>query len=218
MKVNAMVKKGDFVKIHYTGKLADGVVFDTTRKDVADKEGLADTRSKFEPVTICVGEGMLIRGLDSALEGKEGSFSATIQPEEAFGKKNPKLLRVVPTPQLNKQGIRPQAGMRLNVDGNYGVVLRTGGGRTVVDFNHPLASQEVTYDVEIVEKVTDAKEQIRSIFEGASLPLIDVSVEKDAATIKLPQLFPQPILDRLQERITQLTKVKTVSFEQGTKK
>lgn len=194
-----MVHIGDFVKINYTGKLQDGTVFDSTTK----------------PVTICVGERMLIPGLDEALVGKSGKFTVTIPPEKAFGKKDPKLLKMVPTVQLQKQQITPYPGLELNIDGQYGVVRTTSGGRTVVDFNHPLASQELTYEVEVIGKVEEAKEQIKALLDPIGLPYTNIHIEGAKALIQVPQLYPAPVLDALHERITKLTAIKTVSFEQG---
>src|SRR3989338_4515953 len=140
-----MLQKGDFVKINYIGKLNDGRVFDTTKPEVATKVGLQSDR--LHPITVCIGEGMLVRGLDAAMIGKDSAFSITLPPEEAFGKKDPKLLKIVPTAQLHQHKINPHPGLELTIDGSYGIVRSTSSGRTVVDFNHPLAGQEITYEV-----------------------------------------------------------------------
>lgn len=205
------MEKGDFIKINYTGKLHDGTVFDTTDPKLAKEIG----SRKSGPITICLGQGMLIPGLDAALVGKTGKFSVTIKPEQAFGSKDPKLLKIIPTKQLHDQKIQPHPGLRLNVDGEYGVVRTVSPGRTVVDFNHPLASQEVTYDVEVIGKVDDAKEQVTALLEPIGVPFLGIEVAGDAATVKVPQMYPQPVLQALQDRIMKFTKVKTVSFEQG---
>ena len=211
-------QKGDFVTLNYTGKLEDGTVFDTTDEKVAKEAGLEGTK-EMSPVTICVGENMLVKGLDAAITGKDkGSFSVTLKPEEAFGKKDPKLLQVIPTQQLVKQGIQPQPGLELNIDGRYGVVRRTGGGRTTVDFNHPLASQEVTYEVEILDKVTDLEAQVRAIIDMGGLPYEGIEVKEKDVTITLQQLLPKQIMDQLQNRIVNLTGAAKVSFEAGQKK
>jgi FKBP-type peptidyl-prolyl cis-trans isomerase 2 len=210
------MKNGDFVRLHYTGKLPDGTIFDTTDAEVAKKAGIDGTK-KFHPVTICVGQGMLLKGLDEELLKHDASFTATIPSEKAFGKKNPELLKIIPTMQLHKQQINPQPGMQLNIDGAYGIVRSSSSGRTVVDFNHPLASQDVTYDVRIMAKVDDPQEQIEALIDALGLPYESVAVAQGSATIKLPQLYPQPVLQAVQDRIGKLTSVKTVSFEQGTK-
>lgn len=208
-----MVKHGDFIKLNYTGKLTDGTVFDTTDEHIAKKEGLSGRKA--EPVVICVGEGMLLKSLDDALVGKEGKFSVHLSAEKAFGKKDPKQLRIIPTAQLHKQQINPFPGLQLNVDGSYGVVRSVSGGRTVVDFNHPLASQDVVYDVEIIETVTDPKEQVKALLEPLGIR-DEVTVHDHKATIKLPTMLPKPYLDAINSKITKLTTIKTVSFEQGT--
>lgn len=207
-----MIQQGDFVKLNYTGKLQNGMPFDSTHPDVAEKIGAKNKG----PVTICVGQHMLIPGLDEALIGKSGKFSVTIQSEKAFGRKDPKLLKIIPTKQLLQQQIRPYPGLPLTIDGEYGVVRSVSPGRTVVDFNHPLASQEVTYDVEILGVIENEKEQVQALLEPLGIPHESVHVHEGKAIIKLPQLLPQPMLDALNDRITKLTKVKTVSFEQGT--
>lgn len=210
-----MIKKGDFIKLNYTGRLDDGTVFDTTVPAVAKQSGLEGTR-ELAPVTICVGQGMILAGIDHALIGRSpGSFSIALEPEQAFGKKDPALMRIIPTQQLRKQRIEPHVGLRLNIDGNYGVVRSTGGGRTVVDFNHPLASQQVTYDVEVLELVADPQQQVEAIMGHSGLPYQRVMVEGGKATIAFRQLLPQPLLDVLNKRIQELTSIKTVSFEAG---
>ncbi|MBR9700309.1 peptidylprolyl isomerase [Candidatus Woesearchaeota archaeon] len=211
-------KEGDWIRLDYTGKLSDGKVFDTTVKDIAEKEGLSGTRDS-APVIICLGERMLLPGLDAAIIGKEkGDLTITLKPEDAFGKKDPKLLQVIPTPQLVKQGIRPQTGMELNIDGKYGIVRMTGGGRTTVDFNHPIASQEVTYELKIIEQVTDAKDEIGAILDMLGIPRKNLSVNNKEATIKFKDILPKPYLDRLTEHITRLTSIETVHYEAGEQK
>jgi FKBP-type peptidyl-prolyl cis-trans isomerase SlyD len=211
-----MIQTGDFVKLHYTGKLSDGTVFDTTREEVAKAAGIEGTRG-YHAATVCVGQRMVITGLDDALIGRTGTFSVTLQPDAAFGRKDAKLLKIVPTNQLLKQQIRPRPGMRLNIDGQYGVVRTASPDRTVVDFNHPLASQEVTYDVEILEIVSDPAAQVKAIIDPVSLPYEAVIVDGKNVTIKVPVLYPPQIQQAVTDRITRLTSITTVSFEQGTR-
>lgn len=211
-----MTQKGSFIRMDYTAKLGNGAVFDTTIASEAQKAGM--TRP-VHTVTICLGEGQLLPGLDKALIGKEkGNHTITLKPEDAFGKKDAKKFELVPLQQLKKQGINPQPGMQINIDNAYGVIKSVSGGRVIVDFNHPLADQEVTYDVTIHEEITDLKEQVQALLDTAHIPFVGIEVEKEHVIIKTPQLYPQPIMDALQEKITSLTKADKVSFEQGEKK
>jgi len=213
-----MIKNGDFIKLHYTGKLPDGRVFDTTSESIAKANGLAGTQKKFHPVAVVVGERMLLAGLDESLVGKQpGKYTVTLPSEKAFGKKDPKLQRIVPAQELRKQGIVARPGMPLTIDGEYGVVRSAGAGRVVVDFNHPLADHDVSYDVEILGTVTDTKERVEAVLDAAGIPHTKVTATATSTVIGLPAMPPQPILDAIQQRVTKLTGIHTVTFEQGTK-
>ena len=73
------INNQDFIEVEYTGRTkAEGFIFDTTDKKVAEENGLGDDM-KFGAVVICVGEGHLIRGLDEQLPGKEAGKTYTIE-------------------------------------------------------------------------------------------------------------------------------------------
>ena len=87
------VKKDDFVELEYTGVLKDlNAVFDTTSEETAKKEGIHDPKMTYGPVSICIGQGQILQGLDSSLEGLEvgKEHELTLPPEKAFGKKDGK--------------------------------------------------------------------------------------------------------------------------------
>ncbi len=213
-----MIKNGDFIKLHYTGKLPDGRVFDTTNEAVAKASGLAGTRKQFHPIAVVVGERMLLPGLDESLVGKSpGKYTVTLPSEKAFGKKDPALQRIVPEQELRKQGIIAKPGLQLNIDGEYGVVRTAGAGRVVVDFNHPLADHDVSYEVEILGTVTDVKERVEAVLDAAGIPHTNVTATATSTTIRLPAMPPQPVLDAIHQRVTKLTGIHVVTFEQGTK-
>lgn len=212
-----MIKKGDFVKIDYIGKV-DGVVFDTTDEKVAKANNLEKVRKDFKPIVVCVGEGYVIKGLDKALENREiGKLSVKIKAEDGFGNKSTSLLRMIPLKQFSQHKIKPVPGLELNIEGHYGVVRSVSGGRVIMDFNHPLAGKELEYDVNILEKVTNIEEQVRSILDVVGIPYIDVKNEKENIIIKFNNLPPQEIMDFINEKVKKLTNIKTVSFEAGKK-
>ncbi len=209
-----MIQSGDFIKIHYTGKLQDGVVFDTTDAAVAARVGFEG--KNYKPVIICVGQHMLVKGLDAALIGKTvGKFSIHLTAENAFGNKDPRLVRIIPDAQLHKQQIKPTPGLRLNVDGKYGVVRSVSSGRTVVDFNHPLASQDVIYDIEVLAIVEEIGVQVGSLLDAAKISYKGIKVNGDNVTVMFAQMLPKQLLDALTDRFITLTECKTVSFESG---
>ena len=179
------VKKRDFIEIEYTGKIKeDNAVFDTTDEKVAKENNLHG--HDFSPAVICVGEKQILEGLDKNLEGKEigGEYEFDVNPEDAFGKKNAKLIQLIPTAKFKQQSIQPMPGMQLNIDGMVGTIKTVSGGRTLVDFNHPLAGKELSYKVRINKKITDGKEKLNGYIK-LTLGTKDFEADIDSGSAKI---------------------------------
>ncbi len=209
------IKNGDFVEIEYTGRLKDTKeVFDTTNEVVAKANGLSQKMS-YQPVIICIGEKNIITGLDRHLAGVEpgGEYSFEIKCEESFGKKDPKLIQLVQTNKFLKQNIRPFPGLQINIDGMVGTIRTVTGGRTLVDFNHPLSGRDIIYDVKIRRIVADKKEQASSIlYIVLGIQDAEITIAEEKARIKLKHELPAPLQDKLKEDIKRLVKLKEVEF------
>ncbi len=211
------VQKGDFIEIEYDGKLPDGTVFDSTdAKKMAHEEHEGHEPG---PIIICLGEHQVLAGLDQFLEGKEvgKNYSVTLKPEEAFGKKDAKLVKLMPLEDFHKQKIEPQPGLAVSFDQELGTVMRVSGGRVMVNFNHPLAGREVVYEVKINKKIEDKALQLRSYLKFAmNLPGIESKVEDDQAEITLPISFSPQIQEEFAKKLKELIKVNEVSFKVKT--
>jgi len=158
------VKKGDFVEIEFTGSIANtDEIFDTNIKEDAEKAGLDIKNPK--PFILSVGYRMLPKGFDENLKGNETGKSYTIElePEDAFGKRNSNLVRMVPTKFFHEQKIEPKRGMKLSVDGQLVTILSSDRGRTLVDFNNPLSGKKIIYKYKINRIVKDEKEKINAL-------------------------------------------------------
>jgi peptidylprolyl isomerase len=135
-------KPGDTVRIHYTGTLQDGSEFDSSR----DREPLAFT----------IGAGEVIPGFDAAVTGMTvgESRTVTIPAAEAYGAHRPELVVEVPRAQVPPQ-ITPRVGQRLQLgrgDQALMVVVREMSEETLtLDGNHPLAGEDLTFALELVE-------------------------------------------------------------------
>ncbi|MFV0350574.1 MAG: peptidylprolyl isomerase [Halodesulfovibrio sp.] len=135
------VKDGDSVKVHYTGTLNDGTVFDSSR----DRE----------PLEFTMGSGMLIPGFESAVLGMGvgNTTKVTIAPENAYGDVNEELVLDVPRSQVPGH-ITPEVGMMLQLQTEEGVmevvIAAVNDDSIVLDANHPLAGQELTFEIEVV--------------------------------------------------------------------
>ena len=173
-------KKGDFVSIDYVGIIkGDNAVFDLTDPGLIGAEG-----RRFDPKIVKIGESDVIPGLDESLVGREENevYDAEIISEKAFGKKDPKLIKLIALNEFKKHEIDPKPGMQINLDGFVAVVRTVGGGRVTLDFNHPLAGKDILYKIRINRIITDLKERIEG-FIRLAVPTAEVNVEKDVVTI-----------------------------------
>lgn len=139
----SQVKQNDTVKVHYTGKLKDGQVFDTS-------EGK-------EPIEFTLGQGQLIPGFEKGLIDMkvQEKKTITIPQDEAYGEAREELIQEVAKDQLPEE-IKPEVGMGLvskTPDGKEMnlVVAEVKEETIVVDGNHPLAGKDLIFDLEVVE-------------------------------------------------------------------
>lgn len=195
------IEKNDFVELEFVAK-ANGDVFDTNKKSEADKLGM----KQVTPVIISVGRGMVIKGLDEELAGKElgVEYKSTFKPELAFGKRDAKMVRMIPLKLFLEQKIMPEKGMQLSLDGMLVRVLSVSSGRVLVDFNNPLAGKEVEYTYSIKRKVDDMNEKVNAMQDFFFRNRFDFKVEgKDLIFIvdenfgKFIQLFEKQFEEAL---------------------
>ncbi len=132
-------KQGDIVRIHFTGRLENGAAFGSSEDD--------------EPIQLALGSAQMIAGLNRALVGMEvgEKKTVTVPMEEGFGPRRPELQQQVPRTALPENA---KVGDRLSArlgDTPLTVWVRALDEDTaVVDGNHPLAGQTLSFDVEMV--------------------------------------------------------------------
>lgn len=217
----AKIKKGDFIQIKYVGRLKEGnSVFDLNDEEVAKKEGIHNPKAKYEPLTVCVGQRDVVKGLDDAIVGKEvgKSFSVELKPEDAFGKKDPKFMQLISASKFKDSDMVPYPGLQVTINNTPGVVKTVSGGRILVDFNHPLASREVRYDVEILKLVEDDAEKVRAIAE-MHLGIRDATVTVADGVAKIDHEFPSELVKPVEKAILErVPSLKKVEFKEKPKK
>lgn len=159
----------DIVRVSFTGRVKDtGRVFDTTHAEIAKKAGIFNEHLTYGPTPMVLGENRLIPGLEQALSKMKSGEEKTvvIHPKDAFGEREPELVKLVPLNVFKANGVNPVPGLVVILENNLpGRVQSVSGGRVRVDFNHELASKTLEYDLKIDEKVTDEKEKVRALFE-----------------------------------------------------
>jgi len=212
------LKKHDFIEIEYTGSLEDGTIFDTTDEKVAEEAGLQRENAKFGPAVICLGENHVLKGIEDAIIGKEpGKFVVNLTAEQAFGKKNPKLLKLFPMKVFRKESIQPFPGLEVNVDNTYGIVRTVSGGRIIVDFNHPLSGHSLKYDVKVNKIIKDTLEKTKSIFKN-ELNIVDSKLEIKDQKLIIDENIPKDVLDGIKKRVLELVpEIKGVALKKEEK-
>ncbi|MFA9495410.1 MAG: peptidylprolyl isomerase [Candidatus Bathyarchaeota archaeon] len=160
------VNKGDFIMVDMTGSSVEtGEVFDTSSEETAQAEGLYEEGRSYGSRLVIVGDGYVLRGLDEKLPGTafEEEVEIEIDPQDAFGERNPDDLETVPYRVLRSKGINPYVGAELEIDGRSAIVRSVGAGRVQVDYNHPLAGRKIVYKLKVVEHITDEKDIMRAL-------------------------------------------------------
>ena len=208
--------KGDFITLDFTGKQTEtNEVFDTTKEEAAKKNNIYEQQVPYEPITICIGEGHVLPGLDKALEGQKpnSKTEVTLKPEDAFGKKSAKAIKLMPLKVFQKQQINPRPGLEVNIDDQRGTIKSISGNRVIVDFNHPLSGRELTYELEIGEQITDTQKQAESLVNMALRHKTQVEVKETQATITFPVELPEKITKEITKTLKRLTKIETVKYQ-----
>jgi len=137
------VENGNTVKVHYTGTLKDGSVFDTS--------------AEREPLEFKLGEGQLIPGFEKAVIGMEEGekTKVDIPVKEAYGEAREDLIINVPKDQL-PEDVQPEVGMQLQVNQPDGQpvpvrIAEISDDELTLDANHPLAGKDLAFEIELVE-------------------------------------------------------------------
>jgi peptidylprolyl isomerase len=146
----AQAKKGDLVKVHYTGRLDDGTVFDSSEC------GDSDCDCSSGPLEFTVGAGEVIPGFDQAVEGMsiDETRSVQIPVSEAYGERVEEMVAQVPRSELPADMV-PEVGQHLEVtqeDGNafQVVITEVTDDQVTIDANHPLAGRDLSFDIRLV--------------------------------------------------------------------
>jgi peptidylprolyl isomerase len=136
------VQNGDKIKVHYHGKLRSGETFDTS-----------DGR---EPLEFTVGSGQVIKGFDEGVKGMQVGDKKTVEIPvlDAYGEKQQEMMIEFPKDQFPAD-MNPEVGMQLMMSNGSGqqfpvTVAEVKEESVVLDANHPLAGQELIFDLELV--------------------------------------------------------------------
>ncbi len=139
------VKAGDTVRVHYSGFLDDGTVFDSSLER--------------EPFEFTLGQGMVIPGFEDAVVGMDVGDTKTVNipTDQAYGPYRDELLVAVERSQV-PPNIEPDVGVELQIRTPEGTVTNVtitemDENSITLDANHPLAGQDLIFEIKLVEIV-----------------------------------------------------------------
>lgn len=141
----AAAKKGDKVKVHYTGRLEDGTVFDTS--------------AERGPYEFTIGQSKIVPGFAEAVIGMNPGQSKTVEipAKKAYGLHRKDMIAVIERSKLPAH-LNPEIGQRLRIDQADGqkipaTVIEVSDSTVTLDANHPLAGKDLVFDIELLEIV-----------------------------------------------------------------
>lgn len=215
------MKEGEFVDIEFTGRIKDtDEIFDTTSEEMAKLAGIYNPKANYGSVPIIVGANQVIPGLEDAIKEMNvgDKKKVEIAPEKAFGEKNPELVKLLPMSVFKDNRMEPSPGRTVNFNGLQGRILSVDGGRIRVDFNHPLASKTIEYEIEIKNEIKEDNEKVKSVvryFTGIKYEDFSVMTDSSEATINIGKFdfqkqVKQNVADAILKWVDGMTKVSFV--------
>lgn len=197
-----ITNKKDFVEVEFIGR-QDGNVFDTNIKNEAKK---LNPEAEPKPLVACIGEGLVVKGFDKALDGKEigKKYTIKIPAEDAYGKRNSRLIRLIPKNVFIEHKMNPTAGMTILLDNALAKIISASGGRVLVDFNNPLAGKEVEYEFTIKRRVTNLNEKIAALQHAFFRQEFSYDIDAENKKLIFKDLQLISILDMFREKFKEL--------------
>lgn len=201
----SMISENDFVLINFVGRIkSSGKVFDLTRKDVADAEGIQSENFRFVPILVIPSSNYALKAVAQSLLGKNAGdkYTLEVKSEDAFGRFDPKLVKTFGMAAFRQNGVAPSPGDMLMLDDKLATVLSVSGGRVMVSFNSPLAGKDLVYEIEIVRIIEDTGEKCSAIFEHyAAKALESTDTGENAVKLTYSGEIKQYVLDAVKSDI-----------------
>ncbi|TKX55193.1 peptidylprolyl isomerase [Halorubrum sp. SP3] len=182
------LEDGDFVRVAYTIRTADdGRVIDTTDEETAEDAEIDVDEYDFEPRIIALGAGHVFSSVEEAFLGASVGDEGTVDvpAEDAFGAYDPDEVETVKADKIPEEDRYP--GAQIQIDNRQGHLETIIGGRARVDFNHPLAGEDLEYEYEILARIDDREEQAAGMLgmylqEAPEVRIETVTEEEETVT------------------------------------
>lgn len=210
------------VIVDYVGRTSDGEIFDLSNEERAKEEGVYSEQARYEPIPVLIGEGYVIPGFEENLKGLEvgDEKEFTVKAENAYGERDSDQIETYPEKEFQRQDVNVNVGDEIMIGRRRGKVLSKSSGRVKIDFNHPLAGQDLTYEVEVLEKVENSEEIASNIFDFR-LGHGDISFEDGTVVIDHhhededhQHEIPEQVKEEIKEEIREHAGFEEVRFDE----
>jgi FKBP-type peptidyl-prolyl cis-trans isomerase 2 len=177
-------KKGDFVKLEFD-IYANSKLVQTTDEKKAKENNIQI--SKAGPQTIILGKGFVLEAVEKNIyENQKDKDKLSLKAEDAYGKRDKKLIKTFSEKVFAEQKLRPVVGIVYDFGGMFGTVKAVSRGRVMVDFNNPLAGKDIEFDYKVVETIEKDEEKLKEVFvEVLKLPETMYKIENKGEKIEI---------------------------------
>ncbi len=200
-----MINEDSFVLINFVGRVVStNKVFDLTRKDVAEKEGIEGDYN-FSPILVIPKAGYVLKAVSDSLIGKNtgDKYSLKVSAKDGFGIFDQHLIKTYGMAVFRDNQINPSVGDTLLLDNKVATVLSVNSGRVMVSFNHPLAGKDLDYEIEIVTVLESDKEKCESVFQHyVGKKPDELNIENNKVAMATKEDVKGYILDSIKSDIT----------------
>lgn len=195
------MQENDFIIVNYLAKIKE------TNREF----------DKAENTPMIIKQGYVLKGLEESLKQMNVGDKKTVEiiPENAFGKREFKLIKLVSIAEFRKHGTKPVPGMFIEADNRRGRVLSVSGGRVRVDFNHPLAGKTLIYDIEIKQKIETPEDKIKvlvQIYTKVDKNKVNVLIKEKQADIDVPPLINSLFKKKISDDVMKILGLEKVRF------
>ena len=190
-------KDKDFLEIEYSmWDTTTNELINTTDKKKAEEAGIYNDKFRYGKSLVIIGSEGLLKGLDRELRNMSTNEKKefVLEPEDAYGSIDEKLIRVMPLSEFRNRGVDPYPGMRIELDNGLATIRTVNSGRVVVDLNNLYAGRRIKCEVEIIKNPTNEEDKIKTlcytedvepsemILKDKTLSLVyDNKIKKDAS-------------------------------------
>ncbi len=221
--MSQQLKQNDFVQLEFTAKLKENnAIFDTSSEAIAKSSGIYNPNMPYGDYIICIGHKQILPKLEEKLIGKNvgNEYVFDLKPEEAFGKKDAKLFKLIPLKFFTKDQVNPVPGLQVNIDGSLGTITTVTGGRVIVDFNHPFASKDVIYTVKVTRMIDSPAEKVKAFLRmkyDLKNAVVNIEDSNKAAIVKIEKnlidaLTPEIKAEVEKELVNVVPEIKKLGF------